>query len=316
MTKDALLKPDYESLRETPQTFYLFGEHISHSRAPHLHNTLFNLVNLPWEYKLFESSNFVEINDVFDRESLIGSAITMPNKVVALNHVDVLDPIGHGCGSINTVYTMLSPDGTRQRVGTNTDTVGIFEAIRQNYPEEADRFKGTPGLVYGAGGACRSAVYALYKLLGVSKVYIINRIAEEVRAVQESMRSHGFTGEIIHVTDPEMAQKLESPKLVVLTVPDFEPTSPGEKLARATLSVFEKQEQDEPGVVLEMCYHPRIETRLYNSFVASGWKVISGVEAMIYQGIAQQVLWTGIPLEQLPVKKVIEIIYKSIEDSK
>lgn len=305
--------PNYAELHKKPQTFYLFGEHISKSKAPFLHNTTFKSLGLSnWEYKLFESSNFVEFNAKFQNEELIGSAVTMPNKVKATQHVDVLDDIGEGCGSINTIYTRIDPNtGALVKIGTNTDTVGIKESFLQNYPGKIEELSEKPGLVYGGGGACRSAIFALYKLLGVPKIYIINRFENEIEDVKKSMIENGFEGEIIHVKNPQEAKFLEQPKLVVLTVPNFAPVSTEELLARDTLDVFIKQEK--PGIVLEMCYHPVIETQLYHDFLKAEWRVISGVEAMIYQGIAQQVLWTGYSLEEIPTKAIIKTLYDSIK---
>lgn len=304
--------PNFEELRKKPQTFYLFGEHISKSKAPFLHNTTFKALNLPWEYKLFESSDFTLFNSKFQNEELIGSAVTMPNKVKATQHVDALDPIGQGCGSINTIYTRIDPvSGSQVKIGTNTDTVGIKESFLQNFPIETKELSSSPGLVYGGGGACRSAIFALYKLLNVPKIYIINRFEDEVEQVIESMKENGFDGEIIHIKTPEQAKLLKLPKLVVLTVPNFKPSLPEEIQARETLDVF--LNQNDPGIVLEMCYHPVIKTQLYNDFIDAKWRVISGVEAMIYQGIAQQVLWTGYKLEEIPTKKIINTLYTSIE---
>lgn len=304
--------PDYQKLREQPQTFYLFGDHISKSKAPLLHNTTFKALGLDkWEYKLLESSNFDGFNDKFSSEGLIGSAVTMPFKVKAVEHVDQLDSIGKGCGSINTVYTRIDPrTGELVKIGTNTDTVGIKESFHQNYPEETEDLRSAPGLVYGGGGACRSAIFALYKLLKVPKVYIINRFEDEVTKVVESMKANGFDGEIIHVKTPEQALTMEMPKLVVLTVPNFAPSTPEEIKARKTLEVFIQQET--PGIVLEMCYHPIIETRLYHYFQYANWRVISGVEAMIYQGFAQQILWTGYSLDKIPTNKIIRALYNVI----
>jgi len=308
---------DYKELRKQAKTFYLFGEHISKSKAPFLHNTTFKALGLDqWEYKLFESSNFDEFNNKFENEGLIGSAVTMPNKVKATEHVDELDPIGKGCGSINTIYTRVdSITGKLVKIGTNTDTVGIKESFHQNYPKETEELKAAPGLVYGGGGACRSAIFALYRLLKVPKIYIINRFEDEVVQVIESMKKNGFDGEIIHIKTPEQAKKMEMPKLVVLTVPNFAPSLPEEIIARNTLEVFIQQEA--PGIVLEMCYHPVIETQLYHDFHNAKWRVISGVEAMIYQGIAQQVFWTGYKLEEIPTKSIIKTLYNTIrEESK
>lgn len=308
-------QPKYAQLHAEPHTFRLFGERLKHSRAPSLHNTLFELLRLPWNYRVHETADLEEIRrHIFDPQ-FAGCAVTMPNKVGATSCVDELDSIGAGCGSINTVYVRHRSDtGGAVTIGTNTDTVGISQSLAHCHPQAVAAARGKPGLVYGAGGACRSAVYALNKLLGVSKVYIINRVDNEVDAVMADMAANGFSGEIIHVKTPEQAAALDPPSIAVLTVPDFEPTSEDEKLAKRTLDIFKQH----PGVVLEMCYHPVVETRLFNEFTEAQWMVVSGVEAMIHQGLAQQVLWTGIPLEQLPVEEVVERVKRSHEsvDSK
>lgn len=59
-----------------------------------------------------------------------------------------------------------------------------------------------------------------------------------------------------------------------------------------------------------MCYNPVIKTRLFQGVLEADWKVVSRVEAMIHQGVGQQVLWTGIALEELPVDEVVQRIYK------
>ena len=298
-----------EQLRE-PHTFRLFGDHLGKSKAPLLHNTLFQLIGIPWSYEIHETSDLDVIEGFIQGTGFVGCAITMPNKVRAIKCVDELDSIGAGCGSINTVYLKDDGRGGHVTVGTNTDTVGISQSLKSNYPEEVSEGRGKPGLVYGAGGASRSAVYALYNLLGVSKVYVVNRVKEEVDSLKEDLETNGFQGEIVHVTSPQMASTLEAPVIAVLTVPDFEPSSEDELLAKATLDVFKQT----PGVVLEMCYNPVIKTRLFQEFLGADWKVVSGVEAMIHQGVAQQVLWTGISLEELPVEEVVQRIYKSIEN--
>lgn len=309
-----LLAPNFEEQKSQPHTFYLFGEHLSKSKAPFLHNALFKSLGYnEWDYKIHETSYISEISHKINSEKLFGSAVTMPNKVKAVELVDLLDDIGKGCGSINTIYTRADPNNGRAlKIGTNTDTVGIKESFVQNFPIETEQLSSSPGLVYGGGGACRSAIFALYKLLNVPKVYIINRYESELEEVKASMKSNGFEGEIIHVKTAEQARGMDPPKLVVLTVPNFKPQTTEEKIARYTLDVFINQKL--PGIVLEMCYHPVIETQLFHNFLKAGWKVISGVEAMIYQGIAQQVLWTGIPIDKIPTKKIKEQVYSSINN--
>lgn len=54
--------------------------------------------------------------------------------------------------------------------------------------------------------------------------------------------------------------------------------------------------------VLEMCYHPQPQTMLYRDFASAGWHAILGIEAMVYQAFAQQVLWPGYDLHELPTE--------------
>lgn len=305
-------KSNFEELRTKTFTFRLFGLHIGHSKSPLLQNYLFKKLGLNWRYELYESSDIDAFKKVLQGEDCIGSAVTMPNKVVMAEHVDFVDSDAKAVGAINTIYTRKEKNtGKTLYIGTNTDTYGIRDSFLYNAPEVVKKSKGSnkPGLVYGGGGACRSAVYALNEFLGCSKVYVINRFAEEVEAVREGMVKGGFKGEIIHVSTPEQAATLEKPSLIVCTVPDFAPLTEEEKTARATLEVFIGSQ--ERGAVLEMCYHPKPLTRLYNEFKASNWQVIGGMEAMIYQGFAQQSLWTGYSLNEMPVKDVIEYVYKN-----
>lgn len=313
--------PDFDQLRKKNFTFRLFGVGIAHSKAPMMHNFLFQELGLAnFRYEIMDSLNvdlyldYIGSNKNATCEAELtynGSAVTMPNKVTMTNYVDLIDDNARAVGAINTIYVRFK-DGIPINIGTNTDTVGIRDLMRFNAPEIVAKNIKTnkPGLVYGGGGACRSAIYALHEYLGCSKIYVVNRFANEVQVIAESMAANGFAGEIVHVETPEQAEKLEKPELVVLTVPDFEAVTDMEKLARATLETF--IQSDQKGAVLEMCYHPQEITRLYKAFKAGGWNVVGGVEAMIYQGLAQQVLWTGYELAEMPVEEVMEHVYKNV----
>lgn len=314
--------PDFSTLRKKNFTYRLFGEGTVHSKSPLTQNFLFAKLGLPnFKYESLDSldvDNFVKLinsnGDAKTEAELVfnGSAVTMPHKVVMTQYVDVIDDNAKAVGAINTIYIRFDKTGKLLKIGTNTDTVGIRDSMQFNAPEtvEASRKARAPGVVYGGGGACRSGVYALKEYLGCSKVYIINRFAHEVEVIAKLMAKNGFTGEIVHVQTPQQAAELEKPHLIVLTVPDFEAVTEEEKLARATLEVFIQQE--EKGAVLEMCYHPKEITRLYTDFKNAGWNVIGGVEAMIYQGLAQQELWTGYPLSEMPVDEVVEYVHENL----
>ncbi|CUM62470.1 uncharacterized protein PRCAT00000020001 [Priceomyces carsonii] len=301
----------FEKLRKEKLQFYLFGEHLSGSKAPILHNSIYKALGLSWNYSIYETRDKNVFNEMLNSSSCIGCAVTMPNKIEFAKEVDILDKVGQGVGSINTVYTRKDKDGKNIKIGTNTDTIGIYQAFMQN--EEAkkivENYKGKPGLVYGGGGACRSAVYALHELIGCSRIYVINRDHNEVDELKRSVERSGLRAEIVHVETPEFASMLERPELAVLTVPDFPPVTKQEKLAKATLDILMRSKR---GAVLEMCYHPRIYTRLYREFEENGWNVIDGSQAMIYQGLEQIMLWSGHTLEELPVELAKEEIKSNI----
>ena len=165
-------------------------------------------------------------------------------------------------------------------------------------------------MVVGAGGACRASIYALLQGLRASRVYLVNRYENEVEDIINSFKAAGFTGEILHVSSLEQAAQLETPVLVVGSVPDFPPKEPGEIRARAIATHF--LERSQKGCVLEMCYHPNPRTEFYEIANNNGWQVVLGTEAMIWQGVAQQILWAELPLSQFNVEEAKKIIRQAL----
>ncbi|KAK4958695.1 Quinate dehydrogenase [Elasticomyces elasticus] len=75
------------------------------------------------------------------------------------------------------------------------------------------------------------------------------------------------------------------------------------------LAFLEKRHK---GAMLEMCYHPTPWTEIAELAQARGWRVVLGTEAMIWQGLEQDKLWTGRELGELPVEKVKDVIAKQL----
>lgn len=243
----------------------------------------------------------------------------MPHKVAIIPHLDELTPECRAVGACNTLYVRDEPDpssptGTRRvYCGTNTDVVGIRESFLQNIPTSQHDavFRNQPGLVIGGGGAARSAVYALRQWLGATRIYLVNRDREEVAAVIAECSSRGYGEGLVHVETVKQARELEGVGAIVACVPDFPPVTEAEKQARAVTEVFLK-EKAHKGAMLEMCYNPTPFTMLGKLAEQSGWQVILGTEALIWQGLEQDRYWTGKTLEELPVKEVKEAIAEQV----
>ena len=303
----------FESPADRQSTYhaYLFGYPIAHSLSPLLHTTLFKRGQVPWKFSLAESKNKSDMIPKLRDPSCIGCAVTMPHKIDFISEIDALTDEGKTIGAINTIFKRKDENGQIKYIGTNTDCIGIREAFLQNCPDVLSLSSGRPALVIGGGGTCRSSVYALWKWMGASDIYIVGRIKEEVSSVIAVFESNPeFTSRLIHVETVEQAQSLEAPALIVNAVPDFPPKSPGELLASNIITNFlgRNEETQNRGIALEMCYHPEPITAFFVRAEAQNWKVISGIEAMIYQGIAQQVLWLERPSSNTNVKYAEQVV--------
>jgi quinate dehydrogenase len=317
--------PQLAALASKPQRTqtYLFGHPIAHSLSPILHDTTFAALQLPYTYTLYESFSIPSFLALTTRPDFLGSAVTMPHKVAIIPHLDNLTTEGKAIGAINTIFLRFpkspsgAPDFSAQpsRIGTNTDCIGIREALLQNVPPpQILKAKGKPGMIIGGGGTCRAAVYALKHFLGCETVYILNRDASEVSAVVSECLAAGFGDNIIHVTSLSQASELPKPGLVISAIPDFEPRTENEIMARNLLGYFLSQDEgEEKGAVLEMCYHPSTNTAITRLAREKGWQVVPGTEAMIWQGVEQEMLWTGRGSEDLPVDDIKRMVQEALE---
>jgi quinate dehydrogenase len=223
----------------------------------------------------------------------------MPNKIAIMEHLDEISPECREVGACNTIFfrdeedaatsdetattrTSSHPRRRRRLHGTNTDVIGVREAFYQNVSNPHDVFHDQPAMVIGGGGAARSAVYALWKWMRASRIYLVNRDHSEVAAL---VRDCSYVPSLVHIASVQEAEQLEAPGAVVACVPNLSPRTSDEKTARAVIETFLKKERK--GAMLEMCYNPAPYTELYHLAVREGWQVILGTEAMIWQGFEQ-----------------------------
>lgn len=288
----------------------LLGYPLHFSLAPLVHNFMFDKKGLPWHYYLLESTDPNNLLDVFcssqsSNEKTIAAAVTMPHKVNFMSLVDDITPESREIGAINTIFTRVDRQtGKTRLLGTNTDYIGIGQSFLTlpSFSEQHMTGKGRPALVIGGGGAARSAIYALHNLLGVKEIYMVNRLESEINEIQSWFASNKpetssevkpFGARLRAVFSLEEARLLPTPFYVVGAIPDFPPQTDGERSALAIVQEFmNRSNPGDKGILLEMCYHPKIRTTLYESAEQSGWKVVPGTVAMIWQGIAQHILWT------------------------
>ena len=318
---------------------YLYGHPLLNSLSPPLHQTVYNALGLNWTQIPLSSvtgtsatypppytrSPPVEkfMASIRSNPKFIGSSVTMPHKVAIMPHLDDLTEHARQAGACNTIFLRKDPKtGQRQYVGTNTDCDGIREALTQNAPDPS-RFRGRPALIIGGGGTARTAIYVMRRWLGSSRIYIVNRDAAEVATIMAEDRQRNpdpnAQAPLIHVTDPAEAARLEAPAAIVSGIPNYPPKTPEELNARAVIQAFLGTAADaskQEGVILEMCYHPVPWTEIAQLASTAGWKVILGSEALIWQGLEQDRLWTGHDIIGTPglVQQVKDVVSKTIAE--
>ncbi|MCW8820934.1 MAG: shikimate dehydrogenase [Sulfurovum sp.] len=141
--------------------FAIFGNPVSHSKSPLMHNLSFQGLGFDGCYTRYLLEDGSKLKETFFTLGLKGINITVPHKEYAYNACDILDPFAKKVGAVNTI---VEKEG--KLYGYNTDAPGFLKAI-----SEFENVKTV--LFLGAGGTAKSTSVIL-KEAGYD-VTIINR---------------------------------------------------------------------------------------------------------------------------------------------
>jgi 3-dehydroquinate dehydratase/shikimate dehydrogenase len=167
-------------------------------------------------------------------------------------------------GAVNTV--VVRGDGSLY--GSNTDYVGVLGAL-----ETKMRLRGSRVLVFGAGGAARSAAFALAR--AGAQVAICAR-----REQMGKNLSRAVNGEFVG----RRTLRCEKFDVVINATPvGMNPHSKTSPLSGRELNCR---------IVMDLIYRPQ-DTELLKIARKKGINTVSGVEMFLAQGFAQWELWTG-----------------------
>ena len=271
-----------------PKKFYLFGNPIQRSMSPTLHNTAFGLLGLPHTYELLETDAVDEqVRFALASPDFGGASVTIPFKRDVMAHLDGLSPEAEAIGAVNTIIPRVNADGSTTLYGDNTDWLGMYSSVRARLPAAAHTVEA--GLIIGAGGTARAAIYALHAL-GAKRIYLYNR----TRASAEAL-VHAIPGATVELVDTLGAWPAEgpAPSVIISSVPAAATTTDA-GAASGALLLSAGLLRAEGGVAVDMAYMPA-ETPLLSLVKAVGgkWQGVKGVEVLLEQGYKQFELWTG-----------------------
>jgi shikimate dehydrogenase len=272
----------------TTTTLAIFGDPVSHSLSPLMHNAAFsalgwNCIYIPCHVKVTELSNAVRGIRALN---LKGANITIPHKQAVLADLDEIIGDSVMSGSVNTI---INRDG--RLIGTSTDGAGFCRSLHE---EGRFELQGKNVILLGAGGSARAIIYSLIAA-GIQSLVILNRDFAKAVNLQEQVWNH--TGFALIVHDLTRLQELswESYDLLINS------TSVG---LHDDQSLVPRHFLLPQHFVYDLNYK-KGGSKLYREATASGCRALSGLSLLLYQGVESFRLW-------FEVDPPIEIMRKTL----
>jgi pentafunctional AROM polypeptide len=274
--------------------------------SPKLHNTGFQVLQLPHVYELLETAKVDEsVKATITSPDFGGASVTIPLKVQVIPLLDQLSPAADAIGAVNTIVPRSIDGGGSRKIlyGDNTDWMGICNVISPRLSSSSIQ----GALVIGAGGTARAAIFALHKL-GAKTIYLCNRTRSKAEALQQA-----FSSTRVEVLDnleveswPQDGLRLD---VIVSTVPASCIVT-GDDIDGGGLHVPKTVFGEAGGVVVDMAYRPALTPLLKLAEETTGgkWKTVPGLEILLEQGYVQFELWTS---RKCPRKEVSKKVWEA-----
>src|SRR6266850_791150 len=167
----------------------VMGHPVAHSRSPMIHGYWLKTLGIPGAYELKDLTpeEFPAFVTGLGSNGYMGGNVTVPHKEAAYRLVSCRDEAAEAVGAVNTLWVEKG-----KLLGGNSDTHGFIANLDDRAP--GWDVPGCRALVLGAGGAGRSAVYAL-KQRG-AEVHLVNRTLARAEALAARfgprVHAHGF----------------------------------------------------------------------------------------------------------------------------
>jgi shikimate dehydrogenase len=254
-----------------PARLSVFGDPVAHSFSPQLHNPALLECGIDAQYVRIHvppthlADALRKIRDL----GFIGTNCTIPHKFLALDAVDVVDPLAQKLGAVNTV---VFREG--KMLGYNTDGPGFMRAIREQFSADLRDLR---IMILGAGGGAGRATAVQCAVEKCQQLVLVNRTVEKVESLAAEISPY-YAGEITPIpwdADAITAQ-LDTVDLIVNA------SSAGMKTTDVPLlpaSAIQARH-----LVYDMIYSPP-KTRLLTDAEAAGARTGNGLSMLLWQGV-------------------------------
>ncbi|KAI1160493.1 hypothetical protein F5B18DRAFT_632582 [Nemania serpens] len=305
-----------------PLNFYVLGANVHYSASPAMHRAAFEHYMMPHTFDAKQCTTIEELDRVRRDPNFGGASLTTPFKVAIMDHLDNVSFHATAIGAVNTLLPLRgktsSPvDHANARnhagipesfFGVNTDWSSIATCLRRAIsPRNSVQPSRTTGLIIGAGGMARAAIYALIKL-GCRKIFMFNRTIAKAKDVAKHFNTYavehklvgqqGDEGEICHVIrsakDP-WPEGYQQPTIIISCIPSFGLDDRPTVDFRMPLQWLRSPTG---GVVIELAYEPLItpliiQMRKIREDGNISWVLIDGLEVVGEMAMEAFELYTG-----------------------
>lgn len=272
-----------DNIRITSATelYCIFGKPVRHSISPVMHNAAFAEAAIDAVYLAFEPASIGDAVSAMRTIGIRGASVTIPYKIDALRHLDAVDPLAAGIGSVNTI---VNENGSLS--GFNTDGYGAVRAIEQS----GIPIDGKTCMVIGNGGSARAIALTLSG--HGARVVVAGRNEVRVNSLVQDLSTLAPGTEAAILSDIT-ATFMEQVDVIINTTPVGMTPDTGSTPLDETLIAPRH-------IVFDIVYAPH-ETRFLADARKIGCRVVYGVEMLVLQGARQFELWTGIkaPVETM-----------------
>ncbi|KAI8631933.1 hypothetical protein F5Y19DRAFT_380596 [Xylariaceae sp. FL1651] len=318
-----------------PLNFYVLGANVYYSASPSMHRAAFEHYMMPHTFEAKRCTTIDELDRIRRDPNFGGASLTAPFKVIIMDHLDHVSFHATAIGAVNTILplrgktsSILDHANARNHAGVtdkfygdNTDWNSITICLRRAIsPRNSVQPSRTTGLIIGAGGMARAAIYALIKL-GCRKIFIFNRtlskaqeVATHFNAYAKEQRLVGRRGEdervcyVIESANDPWPGGYQQPTIIISCIPasgvDDKPTvdfrMPLQWLRSPT-----------GGVVIELAYEPLItplvvQMRKIREEGNTSWIIIDGLEVVGEMAMEAFELYTGRNAPRRLMRKVCD----------
>ncbi|GAC1382819.1 MAG: shikimate dehydrogenase [Ktedonobacteraceae bacterium] len=289
----------------------LIGNPVVHSYSPRFQQAAFDALGIPAHYELWQTAATELPTRVASllAPQYLGANITIPYKQAVLPFLDVVDPLAARIGAVNTIVQR-----DEYLYGYNTDAPGLLQALAEHgigtqfenvnltstkgsttfhAGNSSVSLKGYTAVLLGAGGAARSAAFALVHA-ALDRLIIVNRNLERAQKLAADVQQNSSC-QVFSLNNSDFLIP-HSPSLIInataIGMHSADSSKNTEDMTPLPTKVLTRFAADT--FIFDMVYNPT-QTKLLCQARALGLRTGNGLSMLLHQGALAFTLWTGQP---------------------